>query len=108
MLYNGVRQGFFSPVGGWNCVAPALRSWQASRIKATLPLDTMLIWWCLIRNVPKPGRLDALHEQVDWTPYEGQALFGKVEAVWLRGKHAIHDGACLLQAGEGQFVARRF
>ena len=108
LLYNGVRQGFFSP-SRWVelcCTRPAQLAGFTNKGNLAIGYDADVV--VFDPQYAQTLRLDALHEQVDWTPYEGQALFGKVEAVWLRGKHAIHDGACLLQAGEGQFVARRF
>ncbi len=107
LLYNGVRQGFFSP-SRWVelcCTRPAQLAGFTHKGNLAIGYDADLV--VFDPQYAQTLRLDALHEQVDWTPYEGEALFGKVEAVWLRGKHAIHNGACLLEAGEGQFVERR-
>ncbi len=45
-----------------------------------------------------------LHEEVDYTPYEGLALSGQVRSVLLRGEMLLHDGQWLGAPGGGQFV----
>ena len=107
LLYNGVRQGFFSP-SRWVelcCTRPAKLAGFTHKGDLAIGYDADLV--VFDPQYAQTLHHDALHENVDWTPYEGQALFGKVSSVWLRGKHAIQEGACLLQAGEGQFVERR-
>ena len=44
-------------------------------------------------------------QAVDYTPYEGMALTGKPEAVFLSGALAARDGKVVLE-GQGQFVRR--
>jgi dihydropyrimidinase len=51
---------------------------------------------------------DFLHEQVDWTPYEGMALRGWPETTISRGEILVERGRFLGQAGHGHFVARSY
>jgi len=46
------------------------------------------------------------HMRTDYSAYEGREVTGKVETVLLRGKVAIEQEKCLLEAGYGQFVRR--
>ena len=50
--------------------------------------------------------VDSHHMNVDYSAYEGWELTGKCETVILRGKVAIEDSECKLEAGYGQFIAR--
>lgn len=47
-----------------------------------------------------------LHEQVDWTPYEGLVLQGWPRSVLSRGRIIVADGMFQGRAGEGRFVNR--
>jgi len=49
-----------------------------------------------------------LHEQVDWTPYEGLALKGWPQTTLSRGKIIVEDGHFTASAGRGRFVARSY
>ena len=49
----------------------------------------------------------SLHEQVDWTPYEGLKLRGWPETTISRGELIVHEGELLAQAGRGRFIARK-
>ena len=42
----------------------------------------------------------------DYSAYEGKKVKGKTETVILRGKIAIENGDCKLEAGHGQFIPR--
>jgi len=53
-------------------------------------------------------RADVLHEQVDWTPYEGTALSGWPRHVFSRGKLIVRDGGYVGQPGWGRFVSREW
>jgi len=46
------------------------------------------------------------HMNTNYSGYEGWKLTGKTETVLLRGKIAIEDEACKLEAGFGQFIPR--
>lgn len=47
------------------------------------------------------------HMRTDYSAYEGFEVTGKVETVLLRGHVAIENEKCHLNAGFGQFVARK-
>jgi len=49
---------------------------------------------------------DKLHENVDYTPYEGLAVKGVPVLTISRGKIVAKDGAFVGKAGDGQFVRR--
>lgn len=46
------------------------------------------------------------HMNCDYSAYEGQKVTGKTETVILRGKVAIENEECKLNAGYGQFIPR--
>lgn len=48
---------------------------------------------------------DALHDNVDHTPYEGRQIQGRVRDVFLRGCHVVRDGVLANDLAPGQFVA---
>lgn len=47
------------------------------------------------------------HMRTDYSGYEGVEVTGKTETVLLRGKVAIENGTCHLEAGNGRFVKRK-
>lgn len=49
---------------------------------------------------------NTLHENVDWTPYEGLQLQGWPSATLSRGEIIAQNGECTADAGRGRFVAR--
>jgi len=49
-------------------------------------------------------RAEDLHGAADWDAYEGMAIRGAVEGVWLRGKRIVEGEALLGKAGDGRFV----
>ena len=51
---------------------------------------------------------ETLHENVDWTPYEGIELNGWPLMTISRGEIIANEGEFLGQKGRGRFVARRF
>ena len=51
---------------------------------------------------------ETLHENVDWTPYDGIELTGWPVTTISRGEIIADKGAFLGQEGRGRFVARRF
>lgn len=51
---------------------------------------------------------ETLHEQVDWTPYEGMTLQGWPETTLSRGEIIVEDGQFVGQAGHGRFVVRNY
>jgi dihydropyrimidinase len=50
---------------------------------------------------------DALHEQVDWTPYDGLNLRGWPRTVLSRGQIIVDQGRFVGNQGHGRFVRRR-
>lgn len=48
-----------------------------------------------------------LHENVDWTPYDGFQLTGWPRHTLSRGQWLVRDGQFVGQPGQGRFVARR-
>ena len=48
---------------------------------------------------------DQLHDNVDYTPYEGRQIQGRVRDVFLRGHHVVRDGALADDLAPGEFVA---
>ncbi|MDL2234230.1 dihydropyrimidinase [Ruminococcaceae bacterium OttesenSCG-928-L11] len=49
---------------------------------------------------------DALHEQVDYTPYEGMALRGRPVMTVSRGALLVRDGQFLGKKGRGKYLRR--
>lgn len=62
----------------------------------------------VIFNPHHPIKLttDTLHENVDWTPYDGFELTGWPELTISRGKIIIQNGQCVVNPGQGQFIKR--
>lgn len=48
----------------------------------------------------------SLHQNVDYTPYEGMELQGYPETTLLRGQVIVRDGAFVGDAGQGKFLKR--
>jgi dihydropyrimidinase len=48
-----------------------------------------------------------LHDRVGYTPYEGKVLRGWPEWVMSRGRVVVRDNALQVEAGSGQYLARR-
>lgn len=46
------------------------------------------------------------HQRVDYTPYEGWSLPGRIEQVWSRGELIARDGNFVGRPGRGRFVPR--
>jgi dihydropyrimidinase len=51
---------------------------------------------------------EILHEEVDWTPYEGLNLKGWPQATISRGEIIVENGEFKGQAGRGRFIRRHF
>jgi len=51
-------------------------------------------------------RADSLHQNVDYTPYEGQTVRGYPVHVLSRGELIVEDGRFIGQAGRGRFLPR--
>jgi dihydropyrimidinase len=47
-----------------------------------------------------------LHENVDYTPYEGMTVYGRIEKVLSHGKIIVIDNAFVGKKGDGTFIKR--
>lgn len=50
---------------------------------------------------------DTLHEQVDWTPYQGIPMLGWPRHVFSRGRAIVRDGEYVGRPGWGRFISRK-
>ena len=51
---------------------------------------------------------ETLHENVDWTPYEGVTVTGWPVVTLSRGEVVARGGECVAQPGRGKFIKRSF
>lgn len=106
-LYShGVRTGRLS-LNQWVamcCTTPAKLVGLKQKGDIAVGFDADLV----IFNPEKSITLstDTLHEQVDWTPYEGLALQGWPEAVLSRGRVIVEDDEFCGEMGNGRFINR--
>ena len=49
---------------------------------------------------------EALHSPVDWSPFDGETLYGEAQTVFLRGNAIISENKLNAEAGCGRFTAR--
>ncbi len=59
---------------------------------------------------PKPEwtvSSELLHENCDYTPYEGFPMKGKIRHVFLRGRHKVSSGTIVVEEADGQYLRRR-
>lgn len=90
----------------------ALTSTNAAKIFGMFPrkgtiavgADADLVLWdpqenWIIRN-------DDLHHAVDYTPYEGREINGRIVAVYSRGECVASDGDCHSEPGRGEYIPR--
>jgi dihydropyrimidinase len=105
---HGVGSGLLS-LNQWVdacCTTPAELAGFSSKGKIQPGYDADLVVFDPQREVVLST--DFLHEQVDWTPYEGMALRGWPETTISRGEILVERGRFLGQAGHGHFVARSY
>lgn len=50
---------------------------------------------------------DTLHEQCDWTPYDGVEMRGRVHHTFSRGRQIVDAGEFIGEAGHGRYIVRR-
>jgi len=106
MYSHGVRPGHLS-LSRWVetcCTAPARRFGLAPR-KGTLTIgaDADIVLFDPDKSVVLSQQL--LHQNVDYTPYEGWEVRGYPVTVISRGEVIVRDGEFLGQPGRGRFVA---
>lgn len=88
------------------CTAPAELVGLPSKGKILAGYDADLVVFDPRKRITLST--ESLHENVDWTPYEGIELNGWPETTISRGELIVEDGQFRGQEGRGQFVARRF
>jgi dihydropyrimidinase len=47
-----------------------------------------------------------LHENCDWTPYDGLELTGRAQHTVSRGRVVVEDGVFVGERGSGEYVKR--
>jgi len=104
----GVRAGHLTP-NQWVsacCTVPAELAGLFNKGKIIAGFDADLVIFDPERRVTLSTEI--LHENVDWTPYEGIELKGWPVTTISRGEIIVEDGQFHGQEGRGRFVARRF
>jgi dihydropyrimidinase len=101
---RGVRAGHLSPQRWVEvcCTAPARLFGLSCKGRLAPGYDADLVVFDPQREVTLNP--DALHENVDWTPYEGIRLWGWPRHVLGRGRVVVRDGEFVGQPGWGRFV----
>jgi allantoinase len=51
-------------------------------------------------------RAEASHDELNWSPFDGQTFRGRIKATYLRGKKVFADGNVLGAPGDGAYVRR--
>ncbi len=104
---HGVRGGRLS-LNQWVdlcCTTPARLAGFARKGEIAVGYDADLVIFDPEKRVTLST--ETLHEQVDWTPYEGIHLAGWPEVTISRGEIIVRDGEFLGAAGRGRFVVRQ-
>jgi dihydropyrimidinase len=103
---NGVKQGSFS-LNRWvdMCATTPARLFGLKHKGVIAPgYDADLVIFDPDRQVTLST--DFLHENVEWTPYEGRQIQGWPAVTISRGEIIVKDGKFTGQAGRGRFVKR--
>ncbi len=107
-VYQGVVRGVFS-LNRWVelcSAAPARLAGLNRKGDIAIGYDADLVIFDPERRVTLST--DFLHENVDWTPFEGLELQGWPRVTINRGEIIVQDGEFLAKAGRGRFVSRRY
>ena len=108
LIYKGVTEGKLSLNRFVDAVAtqPAkLFGLYPQKGSVTVGGDADLVIWDPERRVSLSA--NALHMNVDYSPYEGMLVDGGPQKVFSRGELIIDDGTFVGQAGRGQFQKRK-
>jgi dihydropyrimidinase len=104
----GVRSGHLTP-NQWVdacCTTPAELAGFAKKGKIVVGYEADLVVFDPEKEITLST--DTLHEQVDWTPYEGIEVKGWPVVTIGRGQILVEDGQFFGRQGQGQFVKRGF
>ncbi|GAB4531480.1 MAG: dihydropyrimidinase [Anaerolineae bacterium] len=103
----GVRAGHLTPNQWVNlcCTAPARLMGLARKGHLAPGYDADLV--IFDPHTARTLSTDTLHENVDWTPYEGMTVQGWPSHVFSRGQMVVDDGAFTGAAGHGRYIHRR-
>jgi dihydropyrimidinase len=103
---GGVRQGLLT-LSRWVescCTRPAKLAGFNQKGEVAVGHDADLV--VFDPELRKTLSTETLHENVDWTPYEGLELQGWPVTTLSRGRVIVEDGEFCGEAGWGRFVAR--
>lgn len=106
-VYQGVLRGRFS-LNRWVelcCTGPARLAGLLSKGVIGIGFDADLVLFDPVRRVTLSKGM--LHEQVDWTPYEGLPVQGWPALVLSRGEVIVEDRKCTAAPGRGRFLSRK-
>lgn len=105
-VYQGVVRDYFS-LNRWVelcCTAPAWLAGFDTKGDVAVGYDADLVIFDPDRQVTLST--DFLHENVDWTPYDGIELTGWPEVTISRGEVIVRNGEFTGEPGRGKFVPR--
>jgi dihydropyrimidinase len=105
---GGVRQGRLS-LNQWVdlcCTTPARVAGFQNKGDLAIGYDADLVIFDPDQKITLSPA--TLHENVDWTPYQGKEIQGWPAVTISRGEIVVERGEFLGEAGRGRFVARRF
>lgn len=104
----GVESGYMT-VNQWVdacCTTPARLAGLHSKGQILPGYDADLVIFDPERDVTVST--DALHENVDWTPYDGLKMRGWPAVTISRGEVIVENGEFLGERGRGRFYRRRY
>jgi len=108
MYAFGVKSGHFS-VNRWVdicCTTPARLFGFQHKGHIAVGYDADLVIFDPNREITLST--DSLHEDVDWTPYDGLVITGWPLMTLSRGEVIVKEGRFVGKSGRGHFVSRRF